>query len=62
MPDERAGRDAVGGDDVGAVDPDVAGFEAGGAAGGDLDFGEIRRCGSRGHEDMVMPAILQREF
>ena len=37
--DEGAGLDAFGGDDVGAVDPDVAVFEADGAAGGDLHRG-----------------------
>ena len=46
--DERAGRDAVGGDDVGAVDPDVSGFEAGGAAGGDLDLGRSDGAGVGG--------------
>jgi hypothetical protein len=37
--DYGAGRDSFGVDDVGAVDPDVAGFEASGAAGGNFHCG-----------------------
>ena len=67
--DERAGEDAFGGDDIGAVDPDVAGFEAGGSAGGNLDGGAVRlfrawfrsRFRTWGHGDMVMPGHFERE-
>jgi hypothetical protein len=42
-------------DNVGTVDPDVAGFKAGGAAGGEFDCGDMGLYLRRGHEDMVMP-------
>src|SRR5438477_2651884 len=34
--DHGAGEDGVGGNDIGAIDPDVAGFQAGGAARGNF--------------------------
>src|SRR5579862_4986833 len=40
--DQRAGKDAVGGDDVRAVDPDVSGLKAGSAARGDFHGGKTR--------------------
>ena len=42
-------------DNIGTVDPDVAGFQAGCAAGGEFDGGGVAAFWRRGHEDMVMP-------
>lgn len=53
--DQRSGFHSVGRNNVGAIDPDVTGFEARGAARGDFNFREVNGFRTRGHEDMVMP-------
>lgn len=42
-------------DNIGTVDPDVAGFQAGCAAGREFDGGDLGLCLRWGHGDMVMP-------
>ncbi len=54
--DERAGRNAVGRGDIGAVDPDVAGFEAVGAAEREFYRVEIGR-GRLGHAAILNSCI-----
>src|SRR5262249_29186821 len=53
--DERPRSDAVIGNNVGAVDPDVARFQARRATWRDSYGWQIRLCGSRRHKHMVMP-------
>lgn len=52
--DERSGLESIDRENIGAVDPDVARFEADGAAGGDCDFRETSFFACS-HEDMVKP-------
>ena len=52
--DQRAGLDSIGGDDVGTINPDVARFQARGAAGRDLNGGQSVR-GGWGHPPILMP-------
>ncbi len=54
--DQRARGDAVGGD-VGAVDPDVSVFEAGGTAAGDFDGGEPGLGRFWGHGLILNPRV-----
>jgi hypothetical protein len=53
--DQRTWSDAVGRNDVGAIDPDVAGFQASGATRGNLYFRQITLRSNGGHKHMVMP-------